>query len=1278
MRTFHKALLALSAASATVLGAGAARAQLDIDPPQPNVLLLVDTSGSMEYLIESTVVNGVVKNKLPGDVPGSACDGTPVQVLNRWATLVSVLTGTINNFSCKKTSRQDPQFITDFTFKGVQPYDTTAKYYLPFHRLVSNGCTPVAGDAPAKYYDWKSPKYKNTTTWAACPAWESSGAQAPDGILDTFRDRIRFGLMTFDSYPNPGAGIGGGNAPDAVTGMAGLWSYYPDFLNNTGLWATGNPVACAVAPYEVGARNQAAPPWEGRLIPFGAQDADLPTIQLTNAHIQEELISLRPFGGTPIDGMMNDAREFLLNDSSTDPATGVDFGPKNDQFYQLGCRKQFVLLLSDGTPNEDLRPSCEPGAPAPPGKCPYPNKAADVALALSSLPNPIQTYVVGFALPPPASLPAGKTCADLDLMNDCAAANLAPELAACCSLNKIANAGGTGHAYFANDILNLKKQLAQILAAIASGSTARTVPIFSTIGFSGGGDPAQNPQGDAPAVGYRFVGQFEADASGELWTGELKRERFVCENGAATAKPVDQSKGDDFAVDINSGAGPLRKFFTYIAPLDGPDIHSQQSIRPCIVSNDGLGTYGSTGGACTLAPAQDPLPANYQTPMSGAAFAATMKAIPKAFGMNAGAGPAACSDSLKVNNVTDCIDKLIKWNVGEPTPPITRDKASCAPGDNCSELGSIYHSTPAVSTPPRELIRDDTYAKFVQDRAKRPIVLYSATTDGQLHAFKVSATDAADPQRIDKPENNELWSFIPPYVLPNLLSAYDQQAILLDGPPIVSDVVYERRQGQPVTWSTVLVAGSNTQNGFYYALDVTIPDKPRFLWQLSTDDSDRVLFGRSPRSPAIATIALPDPLNNSLKEVAVAILPGGYALARDGSGEDGDSDEEDGDDDGPGNGNGFGNQHGKACTRRAALTPAPAGYVLMNDNNYAPRTKVRCWTRSAARSLTIVRLDTGEVIMNFRRSKQEGPPGLLTSNPVHARWGKPPAPNNIAFTSPITGVPVPYPNQTGQVANRIYIGDADGQMWRIDVSGTDPLQWRVDLAWDAYSVQGDLAGTGQQIETPAVVSTNALGDTVVMFGTGGQDLLSHSDITNRAWSFVEKRNAVTSTFQTTGNWFQSYDNGERVTGSMAIFDSVAYFSTFAPADVGSLCSFGTSKIWGLDFVSGAGRFPNDPNNPNAGFKQFETAANTVIFGVALTKTPSCNDSVNVNDAFFGNHTTVSNVNGGNYQIVWQKGPGAGITGKPGIKTDASTGIQSMNLQTPRQSTRIDSWASVFE
>src|SRR6185295_1213826 len=111
-------------------------------------------------------------------------------------------------------------------------------------------------------------------------------------------------------------------------------------------------------------------------------------------------------------------------------------------------------------------------------------------------------------------------------------------------------------------------------------------------------------------------------------------------------------------------------------------------------------------------------------------------------------------------------------------------------------------------------------------------MVYAASTDGQLHAFKVSATSTTDTMTIDRPLNNELWSFIPPRVLPSLLPNYNSQVVLLDGRPVISDVVFNRTVSGPVNWKRVLVAGGGKGGGFYYALDVTDATAPKFLWQI--------------------------------------------------------------------------------------------------------------------------------------------------------------------------------------------------------------------------------------------------------------------------------------------------------------------------------------------------------------------------------------------------------------------------------------------------------------
>lgn len=1223
MRTPLKLLLRLGAAAAAVavtLTPATASAQFDVDPPLPNVLLLVDNSGSMEYLVEPSASG---KNQLPGSVPGSECEeGKTPTLLNRWATLASVLTGQIKNFSCKAVPRNG-DFTAEYTFLGAPPYDRD--YFLPFHRLLSSKCTPGPGVAPTNYWDWPNGAIQYHDIGSPTTACSGEGwAQAPDGILDTFRDRVRFGMMTFDTFADAGVGAVG-NAPDGARGMKGLWSYYKDWTTSNANTASGNLPSCAPTVFEVGARNQAAPPWEGRLIPFGPGDAQLTDIQTTNDHIQEALIALRPYGATPIDGMFDDAREFLLNDKSNDPSTSKPFGPSADPFVQGGCRKTSIILLSDGEPNMALRPECEATGGSPPGQCPYP-RANEIAEELASLPGSgqILTYVVGFGVSNPGALSSLglSSCAELDPKQcDDPKTPLPAELRPCCSLNEIAAAGGTSHAFFADDQLSLKAMISAILAGISAGSTARAVPVFSGAASSDGAT-AKALQGNAPASGYRFLSRFKAEPTGRLWSGQIDRERYVCESGKASLKQPDAAVGDDFAANINaSTTSPARSFFSFAAPPVGTgQIFSDRTIRPRITADDGLGIY-----------AKD---APDMPRRAGDSFAKALSFTPQLLGMSPASPPLPCTTTLKAASSSACAELLLRWEVGElnvTLPNDTRDAAACPIAGGCSELGAIYHSTPAVVGPPVDTLRDDSYVEFALQQAKRPIMLYTASTDGQLHAFKVASGAVGDTAKVDKLANNELWSFLPPVVLPSLLSSYNQQALLTDGAPVTADVVFERRRSQKAAWSTVLVAGGGTAGGFYYALDITKPDEPRFLWQISTDQNGSRLFGRTTPRPAIATVSIPDGSGPDIKEVAVAILSGGTSSFING-----------------------------ACPRDNT------GSLIRNPQRQ-PRPNVHCWAQfGGARSLTIVRLDTGEVLMNFRDITAKGPFGPGNSNS-----------KIVQFSSPISGIPAPFPSQIGQVADRIYVGDADGALWRIDLSGGKPQEWKAELAWDAYSLGGEGVDVGQPVQTAPVIGTNALGDTVIMFTTGDQDLLTPSAaMDTRLWSLKEKRSATAATFDVTDAFFKQFTGGARVTGPMALFASVLYFSTFAPASTGSVCAFGGSAVWALDYQTAAARFPVDKNQ--SAFKEFEEEPNTITFGVALTQTPTCADTECSTDPFFGQSCFVNNsVDGGGYEIVWNKGLGQGVTGNTAVKTTPD-GIQSLSLQTPHQSTRIDSWAGILE
>lgn len=1212
MRNTNRILPGSLSALAILAASSAADAQLDVNPPLPNVLLLIDSSGSMDLM-----PNG----QLPAQ-SGATCTPGTTTPLNRWASLLTVLTGTIQNFSCFAQDRSSSSFLNEYTLPGsVQPIDY--KYYLPFHRVLSNGCAFGPGTLGANWWDFptnaiKSHPWDNPAI--ACP---TPFEQAKDGLLDVYSDRVRFGLMTFDSNPNSGTGLSTG-IPSYTTGTAGNWSYYKDW-NNAGTPMTGNPPNCSASTFELGARNPAAPPWEGRLISFGGINATLAENEQVNGRIQSALLAMRPYGATPLAGMLADAKTFLLEDISKNPAnTAEDFGPANDPYYNGGCRSQFIIVLSDGEPNLDMRDSCAAGN----GKCPFP-RPHEIAHDLATMSNPIKTFAVGFGL----SESNGQDCANLTpaqlLDPNGICANPTGTLKACCTLARIAYEGGTSRAYFANDLPGLRIALDQVLSMVAAGSTTRTYPVFA-------GASSTQAQGAATAAGYQFNTSFNV-APGTLWTGNVERKRYICEKSSGIFKPVlvpvDAAKGDDFDANVNSNNGPARKFFTVIGATSSGTVHSQRSIRPNLTVNDGLGLYGGTITALQDAPT----------------FASTLSSTPLAMGIPTTPVPEQCKAIAGTNTTAaNCASVTMKWETGLAGVPYSREGKA---------LGSVYHASPAVVGTPTGYLRDESYAAFAADPIiqKRPLMMYAATTDGQLHGFKVASNDPTDLFPVDVLRNNELWSFIPPYVLPGILPTYGRQALLLDGSLVSKDVIFERTRAQAeggalgVNWRSVVVGSGGGGGGFYYAMDVTNPNSPQFLWQISTNSTGDPLFSAKAGKPAIATVAIDDG-NLDVREVAVAILPGGSTTLANGT-----------------------------CNR---LTTGSAVWTLDKFQPKLGANSIRCWQDAngkvgPARSLTIVRLDNGQVVMNFRGALNDGPTLPTTKF------------KNNVFDSPITGVPVPYPSQAGQVSDRIYVGDADGAVWRVDMRDPNPSNWTVNMVWDSYSISNDTVAVRQPIETPVVPTVDAVGNPVLLFSTGDQETFTKStNVKARVWSISETR--TNGVLATKSNWVIPLENGVRVTGPIALFNGAVYFSTFTPTGTQlNSCSDGFGSIWGVDYIKktscGANaptpptdwpcaRYVQDPvNNPGVVSFFEDQAPGAAVFGVSVAQTPNCYEEVTYPDPYLGSVTSIGNSTAGQFQLFYQ-------TGKPsGSNSDGSTTISySKPLPPPRTSVRVDSWGLVVE
>jgi len=1256
-RPFPRAarLAGIALAAAFFGHASRARAQADINPQMPNVLLLVDTSGSMEYKTSS--------NTFPQcryDSSGLIASPPAQSEKSRWTDMVEVLTGSIVNYDCQTIDRGSSAFQNEYRVSTSKssPYDFL--YSNPYHRAMSGTCVVGPGsinalnpaDFPANSFNYHS--YNN-------PSSSCSFLQQPDGILDSFQSLVRFGLMTFDTDPSPDQG------------EAGTYSYV------VGNSHTGLPAGCSTpSAMEVGARNGSAPPWEGRLIPFGDPSPGSLDYQTKNQQIQQVLRASRPYGATPIAGMMSDARDFLRNDATMDPVdSSKPFGPKDDPY--AACRSTVLLLLSDGQPNMDLRGHCNGSG------CPFqlPEDIANDLLTNSAPRKAVRTFVIGFALN--SLTVAGSpidcskiTTADLDAASPtalCTAHPDDPSLQACCNLARIAVKGddsAKAHAYFANDRSTLQSDIDLILKSNLPTAT-RTSPVFGT---------AAGPGVDKTfAASYRFFSNFTPGGA-ELWSGHVTRERWICD--ATSHQPVkvtsDENLGDLFATNLNTQS-PARTFYTVQATNAGAGVFSDRTLRPNLTSDpDGVGSLTGTMSSGNSA-------SNFVSSTSAASMGLT---------------DTSCVNT--VNGVTttisasQCRDRYLKWLVGiDNGTAFTR-----CPLGQCDLMGDVFHSTPRVVPPPSELTRDESYQAFQTAYAARPLMLYTSSNDGFLHAFKVASNVKDDQLDVKTKKNNELWAFMPPEVLPRVASEYPfTHQLLLDGPPVVKDVVarklgsgtypyvFERTTADAqagasasVTWRTILVQSFGGTYPGYFALDITNPEPtsnaslpageaggPKFLWQLTSDASGNPLFGTGGATPIITTLLVDEDNSGVARETPVAILPGG-----------------------PGGAGNAGLSSPAGCARATSTAD------LAKFGTYAPRPRVPCYTANlGARSLTIVRLDNGKIIRTFRRSKTELPAA------IQARVIEAP------LDSPITGEPVAYPSDVGAVADRLFVGDQDGALWKADLSNASPDQWKMTLFWDAFpnlAIHGKPVpgwNDGQPIATPPIMSVDSVGNITLAFSTGDQTALgAASNMVNYLWSLRDLPDS-NHVFAADLLWFEQFLSGERVTGPISLFNSYLYFTSVTPAPANDKCSSGTTNIWGMHYLiprGGPGTTLNPPDRTVGGRpalflskapfnlpvdQQFITstqllgpssANQTVIFGAAVAQVPTCFDSQDVpTDSYIGGHNQISNVNPGKFQLVMQYGS---------VNQTASTGKeelpQTLAVDLPQLATpsRIDAWASIVE
>ena len=103
----------------------------------------------------------------------------------------------------------------------------------------------------------------------------------------------------------------------------------------------------------------------------------------------------------------------------------------------------------------------------------------------------------------------------------------------------------------------------------------------------------------------------------------------------------------------------------------------------------------------------------------------------------------------------------------------------------------------------------------------------------------------------------ETWAYIPSMVMPNLykLANYTYSTnhlFFVDGTPTIGDICTSGCSAAGATWATILVGGLNAGGRGFYALDITNPASPKALWELKPSASCIFSLNSVPTDPVPA------------------------------------------------------------------------------------------------------------------------------------------------------------------------------------------------------------------------------------------------------------------------------------------------------------------------------------------------------------------------------------------------------------------------------------------
>lgn len=146
-------------------------------------------------------------------------------------------------------------------------------------------------------------------------------------------------------------------------------------------------------------------------------------------------------------------------------------------------------------------------------------------------------------------------------------------------------------------------------------------------------------------------------------------------------------------------------------------------------------------------------------------------------------------------------------------------------------MGDIVNTQPVYMKAPSAAYEDTGYSAFKTDKTTRKPVVFVSAQDGMLHAFNAH-TDSVTVDGTAVHPGEEMWAFVPTQTMQAMKVLADvnySHRYFIDGLITTGDVA-----DSGGNWRTILVGGMGGGGTAYYALDVTDPTAPKYLWEFST------------------------------------------------------------------------------------------------------------------------------------------------------------------------------------------------------------------------------------------------------------------------------------------------------------------------------------------------------------------------------------------------------------------------------------------------------------